>query len=372
MNIKSAYSTLHSVQDAAVDIRQQLADIQPTMVIYFASSAFDPEKLSAAMQKEFAKAMVFGCSTAGELTSGKMLKNSIVAMAFSKAAIKNVQLAVVEQIKEKNGLHEKIAGAMKSFEKTVGVKTSKIDPNRYVGMILIDGLSLAEESMMDSIGDLTNVTFVGGSAGDDLKFSATYVYANGKAYTNAALLALIEPATSFEVIKTQSFKRLDKKLLATEVDEATRTVVQFNGKPAADAYAEALNVPVASVSEHFMKNPLGLMFGDEPYVRSPQRIDNGKMVFFCNIKKGMELSILASTDMIKDTRTAIENKKKELGNISGIINFNCILRTLDLDAHGELDVYGKIFSDIPTIGFSTYGEEYIGHINQTATMLVIG
>ena len=96
------------------------------------------------------------------------------------------------------------------------------------------------------------------------------------------------------------------------------------------------------------------------------------MVFFCNIKKGMELSILASTDMIKDTRTAIENKKKELGNISGIINFNCILRTLDLDAHGELDVYGKIFSDIPTIGFSTYGEEYIGHINQTATMLVIG
>lgn len=34
------------------------------------------------------------------------------------------------------------------------------------------------------------------------------------------------------------------------------------------------------------------------------------------------------------------------------------------------EAYGKIFSDIPTVGVSTYGEEFIGHTNQTATMLV--
>jgi len=48
----------------------------------------------------------------------------------------------------------------------------------------------------------------------------------------------------------------------------------------------------------------------------------------------------------------------------------CILRTLELESKGITEAYGKLFTDIPTIGFSTYGEEYIGHINQTSTMLV--
>ena len=77
-----------------------------------------------------------------------------------------------------------------------------------------------------------------------------------------------------------------------------------------------------------------------------------------------------STDIIKDTKQAIEDKKNEIGSISGIINFHCILRTLELEQKGTTEEYGKIFTDIPTIGFSTYGEEYMGHINQTSTMLV--
>ena len=75
-------------------------------------------------------------------------------------------------------------------------------------------------------------------------------------------------------------------------------------------------------------------------------------------------------NIIIDTKQAIENKIAEMGTVSGIINFHCILRTLELEQKNQTEAYGKIFSDIPTIGFSTYGEEYIGHMNQTSTMLV--
>jgi hypothetical protein len=94
------------------------------------------------------------------------------------------------------------------------------------------------------------------------------------------------------------------------------------------------------------------------------------MAFYCKVVKGMELSLLESTNIVEDTKNSVEKKKQEIGDISGIINFHCILRTLELEEKGETETYANIFSNIPTIGFSTYGEQYIGHINQTSTMLV--
>jgi hypothetical protein len=119
-----------------------------------------------------------------------------------------------------------------------------------------------------------------------------------------------------------------------------------------------------------MQYPLGLMAGGEPFVRSPQRAENGCMFFYCQIKEGMELQILKATDIVADTRAAVEAKKAEMGNISGLIDFHCILRTLQLRNENRCDQYGAIFAGIPAVGFSTYGEAYLGHINQTSTMLL--
>jgi len=198
------------------------------------------------------------------------------------------------------------------------------------------------------------------------------VYANGNCYADAAVLTLLKPGIGFSFIKTQSFRFLGKTLKVTKADEANREVLQFNDKPATQAYAEAIGVSVSEVSQHFMRNPIGLVVEGEPYVRSPQRIKGDAMCFYCGVKEGMKLSLLESTDMIGDTRHAIAQAQKELGNISGIIDFDCILRTLDLRQQNLTGEYGKLFADIPTVGFSTYGEQYIGHINQTSTMLVFG
>lgn len=47
--------------------------------------------------------------------------------------------------------------------------------------------------------------FVGGSAGDDLKFASTQVMIEGRSYTNAAVLFLLELKNGFDIVKTQSF-----------------------------------------------------------------------------------------------------------------------------------------------------------------------
>ncbi len=366
MNIMTAYSDKKSIEEVIEDIKNKFEDFDTKLVLFFASSIFNPENIGKEMQEAFSNCPVFGCTTAGEIVTGKMLKNSVVAMAFNSEVIEDVKIEIVENIKKEDRVKE----IFSSFEEYYNIPMKDMDFKKYVGIILIDGLSGAEEKLMDRIGDLTNVIFVGGSAGDDLKFSSTYVFANGKAFTNAAVLALLKPKAKFDFIKTQSFCVLDKKFIVTRADESKREVFEFNNKSASLVYAEAIGKPVEMAPDFFRHNPIGLIVDGEPYVRSPQRIKGDRMVFYCNVMEGMEVSLLESTDIIRDTKQAILNKIKEIGNISGIINFHCILRTLELEQKGLKEEYGKIFADIPTIGFSTYGEEYMGHINQTSTMIV--
>ena len=366
MTITTAYSTHSDSRQAAVDIRSQMKGSDPRAVVYFASSSHDPDTVSKAMHEAFPQADTFGCSTSGEIVSGKMMKNSIVAMALSQEVVQDLNLQIVRNIQFENNVDK----AFEGFAAHFNVDPFSMDVDQYVGMILVDGLRGAEEKLMDRIGELSNLFFIGGSAGDDLKFSQTWIYANGEVYTDAALLALLKPEVGFSFIKTQSFKPCQAKLVATKVKLADRKVIEFNNKPATEAYAEALGTTPEKIDQYFMSNPVGLVIDDEPYVRSPQRTDGGGMHFYCNVMEGMEMTLLESSDIVNDTRTAVEEKRSQLKHISGIINFNCILRTLELEKKGMTEAYAGIFSDIPTIGFSTYGEEFIGHINQTATMLV--
>ena len=366
MNIKTAYSLKTKPQDAIAELQAQFKGFNPKLIIFFASSVFPSDTIADGMEEAFPGAETIGCSTAGEIVTGKMLKNSIVAMGLNRNAVKDCKVEVIENLNKESNR------AFNAFQRHFKKPMKKMSPSEYVGIILIDGLSCKEELVMDKMGDLTNVTIIGGSAGDDLKFKKTHVYANGKSYPHSAVLALIKPATKFSFIKTQSFCALPKKLVVTKANEFNREVFEFNGKPAAKAYAEALGTTVEEATKRFMHNPVGLVFEGEPFVRSPQQIKGDGMVFYCSVKEGMELSLLESTDIIKSTKKSLDDAKKELGNISGIVNFNCILRTLEMEQKGLCDAYGKLFADVPTVGFSTYGEEYIGHINQTATMIVFG
>ena len=366
-NVAVAVSQAESAKEAVSEIKTALRVVQPKMILYFASSRYDPGELARQMKEAFSPAVVFGCSTAGELANTQMLKNSVVAMAMNANIIEDIRVATIRDLSRPDGVNQ----AFDEFEQHFKIPMRDLDFQKYVGIILFDGLAGAEERTMGTIGDLTRVLFIGGSAGDDQKFVSTHVSANGNAYSNAAVIALLKPSVKFDFIKTQSFRALDKHLVPTKINEQTREVCEFDGKPAVEAYANAVGCTRDEVAQHFMVNPFGLVVGhDDIYVRSPFRAEGDCIYLFCHVKAGMDLALLESTNIIVDTKAALERKKMELGRISAIINFHCILRTLELEQKHQTDEYGRIFAGIPTIGFSTYGEEFIGHINQSSMMLV--
>jgi len=368
MAINIASSSQQAIRQAVSEIKQGLGEGDVSAVLFFGSSAYDPAELSRQMQQAFPGRPVFGCTTAGELASGTMTDHSIVAMALSSAVVKDIAVEVLRNIHA--APVEGVNQAFGRFAAHFGAPVPDLDLAHYVGLVLMDGLSRSEEKIMERIGDLTDLVFVGGSAGDDLKFQATWVFANGEAYRDAALLIILKAGVPFDVLKTQSFRVLDKKLVATKVDEAAREVIEFNHRPAVAAYAEAAQIAVAQASDAFMQHPVGLIAEGEPFVRSPQKVAGRSLVFYCNVREGAELSLLEGGDIVSETRAAVQAKAGEPGGIAGIINFHCILRTLQLKKEGRTQDYADIFRPYPTVGFSTYGEAYLGHINQTSTMLI--
>ncbi len=350
---------------AVADLRAQCGARAPRVVLFFGSARYDASELGVLMREHFPGARLVGCSTTGEIAGANMLSESLVAMFLDDDLVEDAAVAVIPNLSA--GVH--VRDALRELESQFQAPLSSLDLERCVGIVVADGLSGAEEQLMDKLGDATDILFVGGSAGDDLKFVRTHVLADGQAYSDAAVLLLLRLKHGFDVVKTQSFRPLGKTLVATKVDESRRLVMEFDHMPALDAYAKALGVAPAEAESRFFKHPLGLMAAGEPFVRSPQQAEGGSIVFYCRIQEGMELEVLDATDIVADTRAAVE-ARKAAGAIAGMIDFQCILRTLQLRDEQRCGQYGEIFQGIPAIGFSTYGEAYLGHMNQTSTMFV--
>ncbi len=369
MNVKVIYSTKETVNEIVADLKEQLKDFDYNLVQFYASSNINPHELSSNLYEELGKCSMFGCTTSGEIVSGHMLENSVVLMAMSSNIVADFKIEVLENISTNTMVVDNAVASLNAhFEENLAT----LNPHKHIGFVLIDGLSSREEEINERIGDLTNITFVGGSAGDNLKFENTYVFANGKAYTDAAVICLMKSNVKFGIIKTQSVSSLQEKLLVTKVDEESRTIIEFNNKPALDEYARLTGYTESNKLATFARHPLGFMMENDIFVRSPKTTNEKKLVLACSVRKGTELNVLETQDLVEDTKNALENKLKEFGKVTALINFNCIYRALELQLLNKTQEYVDLFDNIPMVGFTTYGESYIGHLNQTAIMLLFG
>jgi hypothetical protein len=360
MPICSVRSRNPAPRAAAVDVTAQLGSGPWRLVVYFASPSYDQAELARALQDLLPGTRTIGCSTSGEIATGQMLQGSLVVLALGDDDLERVEVEVAEDIRDPASVHDAVDG----LEARLGDLRAL---DAHVGIVLMDGLSGAEESVMQVLGERSTIPFVGGSAGDDLAFRRTWVHADGASRSGTAVLAVLRPTRGFQVLSTRSFVLQGRRLTATEVDEGSRTVRAFDGRDAVAAYADALGVPARELPTHFARHPLGQMVGEEPHVCSPQQVVGSAVRFYRAVREGAELAVLTSTDLLDDTRTMLE-AAVATEPASGLLSFDGVPRTLELERSGLTDAYGAVFSEIPTAGFATYGEAYRGHVNQTATM----
>lgn len=373
MPIRTAHSCATDPRVAAAELHDAVVDSDTRLVLFFCSSDYDLDVLSAEMRHLFVDIDVVGCTTAGEIGPAGYLEHSLCGVGFSAEAA----TAVTGYIDDLQSLDLSrgrllIGRMLKQMEDQSPDGSSE---NSFA-FLMIDGLSLKEEMAAHVLQTgLGNIPLVGGSAADGMRVSKTYVYHSGQFHSESAVLVLIKTPLPFRVFKTQHFVPGKERLVATEVDAAKRIVMEINGRPAAAEYARATGANECHLSPTcFAASPVAVLMNGNNYVRSIQKVNpDNSLTFYCAIDEGLVFRVAHGKNLEKNLIQALANLQRRIGPLQLVLVCDCMLRRLEVTRKGKQKAIEKIIRSSNMVGFNTYGEQIGGvHVNQTLTGIAFG
>jgi hypothetical protein len=368
-----AQSRAPAALEAAADIVSQLPADGLAMVLVFLSPFYDPSAFVSEIAKSLGAIPVFGCTTAGELTPDGWGDNSVVALGFSAQdfCIAARPLPNLSSFRVEDG--RRIGTELRQ---ELARCSPEATDQRCFGLLLIDGLCRREEAVMSAIyASLDNIPVVGGSAGDGLRFEKTWVFYDGAAHSDAAILILLKTALPFRLFKCDNFEPTSTKMVVTEADVERRVVKEINAEPAAEEYSRAVGIMDTKLDAFsFAAHPVLVRVGGAYYARSIQQMNpDGSLSFFCAIDEGMVLTAARPRNPIGAMQDLLAETRQEIGDVAIYIGFECVLRRLDAEQHQFAREMSELYHSNNIVGFYTYGEQYRAmHVNQTLTGVAIG
>lgn len=372
--IPKGNSRAKMAKEAAGELFIGLGDPTFAAVFFFASGEYEIDELGKALNIFYPDIPLFGCTTAGVIGNEGYATDGVCAFGLPKSHF-SVDAQIIEDVSslDISVWGEATKALLNRFEGTVDTALS----GHTFGLVLIDGLSLAEESVLSAIyPELGDIPLFGASTGDDLKFEETQIYSNGQTLINGAVLILVHTQCPFHVFRTEHFVETDRKMVITEADPASRIVHEINASPATDEYARLIGVKPEELNPSlFAAHPVMVRVGGSYYVRSIQKpAGEDGLKFFCAIDEGLVLTLAKGEDIVTNLQKTLYQIEEKVGVPELIIGCDCIFRKLELEQSPQkFDQVSNILAKHKVYGFNTYGEQFAGmHVNQTFTGVAIG
>ncbi|WP_374645082.1 FIST N-terminal domain-containing protein [Tabrizicola sp.] len=355
-------ATIHmgDVASATASLLASLAPVEPELVLIFASPSATLPVLAAELRKGLpAACRIVGCSSAGELSGEGYSNGTAVAIGFPARSFRS-EVLVLDELSRLP-----VSRWMTGLRDLV--QRFRPDPGRRLfGILLVDGSAQQEEVLVATLdAALPHVMVMGGSAGDDLDFSQTFVIADQAVLRDVAIFCLIETDLEVRDLIFDHFRATDTRMIVTRANPAERSLLEINAEPAAEEYARIVGVPVGELSPLvFARHPLLVNMGGRYFVRAiRQQTEDGRLLLMSSIDTGAVMSLGLAEDLTEGFEAMLRNLP---ATPSLILSFDCILRRLAMEHAGLGGVIKDIFNRYNMAGFNTYGEQHGGmHMNQT-------
>ena len=387
-----------TAKEAVLQAKAKLGGGRVDLSMVYCSSKYDYQKVVDVVRASTNKAPLIGCSSAGEFTEDKVEKGSIAVGLISSDEIKFFT-AMAE------GIREDPEVVVRSLANKL---PDEVEGYPYLtAILLIDGLAGVGEEMavltsyaFDRV-FVQKGRFVGGAAGDDLRYKETFVFSEDKVATNSACICLLASKIPLFSGVKHGHTPLSGPLKITKAKG--NIVYEVEGKlpwevwkkeTAQAAKKSGIDVEklkdTAEIAQFFANHDLGLVTEKEGEykIRWPTGInDDGSLNFSCGIAEGAVFRIMDGSNIEKQINSAEEAAREAMqsaenagySDFAGILVFDCAVRQLMLgDRFAEaVDRFKKVLPGVPVLGWETYGEirmepgQFSGFHNTTSVVLVI-
>ena len=368
-NHSSLYGAKEACRDVANEILANVKCDEIELLLFHTSTLFDLDTVAKEISARFPPVNIVGCTSAGEFNKNGYGTEKLLAVAFLKNEF-SIATALVPNLGEVNfdEAHDIASGLRRALQG----RKRRYDTEQHFVISVLDGLTRHEEHFLETFATaFGNIPHLGGSAGDDLKLEATYVFYNGEFHRDAAVLLLVGTGKPFTVFSIDHINSPVSKLVVTHADPESRTVYEINGEPAAQYYASLLGMKAEDLTpDVFSMFPLAVMVGGKYFIRSIQKVDlaTNAITFYCAVDIGIILTFVQLGDCIAAFDSKLDKLRAQLGEPEFVYACDCFLRRLEIQQGKNDHEIRRLQQRYNVAGINAYGEHiHSVHLNQTFT-----
>ena len=331
--------------------------INPSFAIIYISSIYDVRLLVSKLNKyDF---IVLGSTTAGEV------------FADDNLGVGELEDSITCMLVETNpdALAFKTISVDGDDYSRVGKQVGRWAKNRFKDVSIItatSGLSFDNDAYTQGIISEDIEYVFGGSAGDDLKLTETFVFSKDN-FSNKGILALAIDRDKIDIIGARGFGwiGIGKEKIVTKAEG--NIVYEIDNKPAVEFYAKYLDIEhidIADIPITGLEYPLEVTMRDNQIVyRAVLGVDKkyGALVFAGHVKEKSKVRIAApqGKSIINYVKESIDKVQKDNNDFQAdlALVFPCISRKSSLGtwAKDEIKIAYETIK-APIIGAYVYGE----------------